>query len=413
MKGLLFLLVVCVSSLNAATIAHYKFDNGSLDAPLYEMTDSSANGHHGRVLGKELFELTSDVPAYPGVSGAALDLRGRLDYAVIPHHRDFAPTGSWTIEFFIKVGRSHQDHGGATNIAPGSFYPSVNTNEAYTVLYKQNTNEVTRFGSAWAFHYIPETGHLVFTISRGTSGGQMMVDAADLRASGWHHIAVVYSVGAEYSMHFYHNGFLHQSENIGSAPFAWGDGPIFVGAWAAQDDVYSVKDRNFDGMLDEIRFSDSALDTESFVVNFAPYIFASVPVEANAAFEVEFEAEAGKIYRIERIDPATGGYARIGYRVGEGGLKSFFHRGDAAASDVRVVVDSEIVGPAVPFTIHDAIELRFPTAPQQLYQITSCDTLTCSNQESYESDFVLGDGAKMSYFRRAHDGSRFYRVERY
>src|ERR1044071_1439149 len=139
MKGLLFLLLTVVS-LSAATVAHYKFDNGSLDAPIYEMTDSSGNGHHGRVLGKEIFELTSDVPPYPGVSGAALDLRGRLDYAVIPHHRDFAPTRDWTIEFFIKVPPFHQEWGGVTNIALGSFYPSVNTNVAYTVLYKQNTN---------------------------------------------------------------------------------------------------------------------------------------------------------------------------------------------------------------------------------------------------------------------------------
>jgi hypothetical protein len=412
MKGLL-LLLLSVASLNAATIAHYKFDDGSLDAPLYEMTDSSGNGHHGRVLGKEIFELTSDVPAYPGLGGAALDLRGRLDYAVIPHHRDFAPAGDWAIEFFIKVGRSHQEHGGATNVAPGSFYPSVNTNLAYTVLYKQNTNEATRFGSAWAFHYIPGTGQLVFTISRGTGGGEIMVDAADLRASGWHHVAVVYSTGAEYALHMYHNGRPHQSANIGNAPFAWGDGPIFVGAWAAQNENYTVADRNFDGMLDEIRFSDSALSTESFVVNFAPFVYASVAVEANAAFEVQFEAEAGQIYRVEQIDPATGVYTRIGYRVGEGGLKSFFHRGDATAGNLRVVPDVDNAAAVVPFTIHDAIELRFPTEPGQLYQITSCDTLACGNPDSYESDFVLGDGAKMSYFRRAHDGSRFYRVERY
>jgi hypothetical protein len=77
------------------------------------------------------------------------------------------------------------------------------------------------------------------------------------------------------------------------------------------------------------------------------------------------------------------------------------------------VPDIENPTSVVSYTVHDAIELRFPTAPQQLYQITSCDTLGCTNQDSYESDFVLGDGAKMSYFRRAHDGARFYRVERY
>src|SRR5688572_16736406 len=131
MKGLLALFLTALS-LNAGTVAHYKFDNGSTNAPLYVMTDSSGNGHHGRVLGQELFELTSDVPPYPGVTGAALDLRGRLDYAVIPHHRDFAPTGDWTIEFFIKVPHEHQEFGGDTNIA--GHFRFLNTNVSYTIM---------------------------------------------------------------------------------------------------------------------------------------------------------------------------------------------------------------------------------------------------------------------------------------
>src|SRR5262245_13537312 len=141
MKRAFFFLLTTVTSLKAATIAHYKFENTAPNAPLYELTDSSGNGHHGRVLGQELLELTTDIPPYPGVTGGALDLRGRLDYAVIPHHSDFAPSGDWTIEFLIKVGHFHQESGGATNLAPGSFYPSVNTNLAYTILYKQNTNQ--------------------------------------------------------------------------------------------------------------------------------------------------------------------------------------------------------------------------------------------------------------------------------
>jgi len=84
-------------------VAHYKFERIAPNSPLYEMTDSSGNGHHGAVVGQELFELSPDVPVYAGVTGEALDLRGRLDYAVIPHHADFAPRADWTIEFFIKV----------------------------------------------------------------------------------------------------------------------------------------------------------------------------------------------------------------------------------------------------------------------------------------------------------------------
>ena len=116
---LLWLMVLMAAGMvsQAGTVAHYKFERTAPNAPLYEMTDSSGNGHHGAVVGQELFELSPDVPPYAGVTGEALDLRGRLDYAVIPHHADFAPTGDWTIEFFIKVDLFHQDHGGVRVIA--------------------------------------------------------------------------------------------------------------------------------------------------------------------------------------------------------------------------------------------------------------------------------------------------------
>src|SRR5688500_13229151 len=97
MKRFLLAILLVVVPVRAGTAAHYKIVRTSPDSPLYGLTDSSGNGRHGRVLGHELFELSTNVPPYPGVSGEALDLRGRLDYAVIPHHADFAPSGDWTI----------------------------------------------------------------------------------------------------------------------------------------------------------------------------------------------------------------------------------------------------------------------------------------------------------------------------
>jgi hypothetical protein len=60
-------------------------------------------------------------------------------YAVIPHHPDFAPTGGWTIEFFIKPALFHQDHGGTTNVG-GPFWTQVNTNLAYTIQRCETVN---------------------------------------------------------------------------------------------------------------------------------------------------------------------------------------------------------------------------------------------------------------------------------
>jgi len=259
---------------------------------------------------------------------------------------------------------------------------------------------------------VPAIGSLVFTISFGADRGEMMTASGDLRDGEWHHIAVVWAASKEYEMRVFQDGFQWQSHNIGNVPFSWGDGPIWIGAWARQDATHSVDDRNFDGMLDEIRFSDAALDANSFVVDFGPFLYPPIQSEAFTAFELQFQAEAGRIYRIEQMDPETGTWEPIGYAHGEGGLKSFYHRRDFfAPPNYRVVRDTPGATEAISFTCFEAIELRFPTEPGQLYLITGCETLNCQDGEEI---FLLGDGAKMSYFERALPSqSRFYKIDRY
>jgi hypothetical protein len=410
MKGLLLCLVILLNSLplRAATVAYYKFE-GTPNGPLYELTDSSGRGHHGRVLGQEPFELTTDVPAFPGITTTALDLRGRLDYAIIPHHADFAPTGEWTIEFFIKPVLFHQDHGGVTNIA-GPVAPYLNTNEAYTVLYKQNTNEVTKYGSAWAFHYLPAKGWLVFTISYGQDQGETMTYFKDLRDDKWHHVAVAFGTSTENELRVFLDGFKFGSVNQhgGNIPISWGAGPIYVGAFS-RGEISGVDDRNFDGMIDELRFSDTALDFSSFVVDFTPYLYQPIPVEIYPAVEIEFQADGGTIYRIEQQN-SVGYWQLLGYLLGEGATKSFFHRRDQTSPQAYRVLRDDSSSAEVAFTQHDAVEIRFPTSPNQLYTIQHRETMPV---DTVDQVFVLGDGAKYSHFQRAVTTTRFYQVERY
>jgi hypothetical protein len=227
-----------------------------------------------------------------------------------------------------------------------------------------------------------------------------------LRDAKWHHLAIVSKEG---DLRVSLDGMHFMSSNIGRQ-VAWGEGPIVVGAWARQDAQFMVDDRNFDGMLDEIRFSDAALDAGTFVVDFGPLLFPPIPLEAYRAVELEFQAEAGKIYRIEALDPATGAYSVVGYAEGVGGLKSFYYRSGLRSMEFRIVPDVENPGSSVAFATHDAIELRFPTDPGQLYFIAGCREVRCQDERQV---FLLGDGAKMSYFERIEDGATFYRVERY
>jgi hypothetical protein len=401
--------VLTTFPVGAATVAHYRFDHRRGDAPLYELTDSSGREHHGLVLGQELCELTSDVPDFPGLNQGALDARGRLDYAIIPHHEDFAPTGAWTIEFFIKPSLFHQDSGGETNIA-GRFADYLNTNLSYTILTKQNTDQPTKYGSAWAFHYQPAKGWVVFTISYGSDSGETLLAAKDLRDGNWHHIAVAFGTSIENELRLFVDG--HRATSInqhgGNIPIQWGTGPIYVGAWSRQDSAFTVRDRNFDGMLDEIRFSDTALEADAFVVDFTPHLFPPIPVDVYVATEVRFEAETGKLYRIDEIDIA-GERGLLGYAVGEGGAKSFYHRGNLAAASLSV----RPLGSEEPlaFETFKAVEIRFQSEPGQTHLIVGCDSLNCV--EGGKQTFLLGDGAKMSHFERVGSDQQFFRVERY
>jgi hypothetical protein len=409
--------LLTIVSVRGATIAHYKFESAPADRPLYELTDSSGRGHHGRVLGQEPFELGSDVPPFPGVAGSVLDARGRNDYAVIPHQADFAPTGDWTIEFFIKPSFFHQTHGGATNVA-GPFHGWVNTNLSYTILAKQNTNGPTMFGAAWAFHYQPATGWVVFTISYGTEGGETMVAFKDLRDGKWHHIAVVFRTSIENELRLYVDGYPGSSINQhgGNIPISWGTNPIWVGAYARQAEDYSVLDRNFDGFLDEIRFSDAALTTENFVVNFAPYVFPPIDVKVHTATEIQFPTEAGKTYRVEQTAAETGTWTTLGYRLGDGAPKSLFQRGEpGGAGSYRVSIDAE-GSAAIEPAVFNAVEVRFPTEHGQLYTIQRCLTVNCQDPGNPDVDqiFILGDGGMWSHFERTiSNQARFYKVQRY
>jgi hypothetical protein len=411
MKGLLLSLVMVLNCgfVRAATVAHYKFE-ATPNAPLYELTDSSGRGHHGRVLGEEPFEVTTDVPPFPAITTTALDLRGRLDYAVIPHHSDFAPTGAWTIEFFIKPVLFHQDHGGATNVG-GPFATHINTNVAYTVLYKQNTNEVTKYGSAWAFHYLPDKGWLVFTISYGQDLGETMLFAKDLRDDKWHHVAVVFDTAIENEIRVFLDGFKFGSVNQhgGNIPISWGTGPIYIGAFSRQNEFFALTDRNFDGMIDELRFSDAALDTSSFVVDFTPFLSPPIPVEIYSAVEIEFQADAGQIYRLEQ-QTSAGAWQTLGYLFGEGAPKSFFHRRDQTSPQIYRVLRDDSSASEITFTQHDGVEIRFPTDHGQLYTIQHGETMPV---DFVDQVFILGDGAKYSHFQRALTAARFYKVERY
>jgi Concanavalin A-like lectin/glucanases superfamily len=409
MNRIFILLTLSLLTVQGATIAHYRFETAETNRPLLRLVDSSGNGHHGRVMGREPFEVTADTPLRVRDSRTALDARGRDDYAIVPHHTGFAPSGDWTIEFWIKPTAFHQELGGAINIAGD--YAFLNTNLSYAILAKPNTNQTTKYGSAWAFHYQPSAGRVVATISYGTDKGETLM-SGDLRDGEWHHIAMAFQTSIENEVRFFVDGFMGSSINQhgGNTAIPFGDGPIYIGAFSRQNEIFSERDRNFDGFIDEIRFSDAALDGENFVGNFK---FSPVDVEIYSAVEIRFPTENGAVYRVEaRAENEPAGWEEIGSVFGSGDLKSFFIRAADTERLFRVSLDAPPPAPSpLPVEVFNAAEVRFPTDNGQLYQLDFAERL---DDNWSELTFILGDGAKKSYFERVTGGqSRFYQVNRY
>ena len=96
----------------------------------------------------------------------------------------------------------------------------------------------------------------------------------------------------------------------------------------------------------------------------------------------------------------------------KGATNAFFIREKAPGGEYRVVIHAEEGATAVlPSEKFEAIEVRFPTEDGLLYQITLSATIGHSLEELV---FLLGDGAKQSYFERIVNGeARFFEVYKY
>ena len=411
MKLLVLTIALSIPAVEAGTVALYQFETSEPDRPMQRLIDTSGKGHHGRVIGREPFEVTTDGPPFANVTRTALDARGQGDYAIIPHDSDFAPTGDWTIEFFIKPAVFHHEYGGARNIAGN--YAHLNSNLSYTIIAKPVSTQPTLCGAAWAFHYQPANGYVVATISYGNDRGETLLAGKDMRDGEWHHIAMVYKTSIENEVSLFVDGHLTTSINQhgGNHPIPFGEGPVHVGAFSGQNNQSTEVDRNFDGFLDEIRFSDAALGPTEFLADLAP---RDVQPEIHKAIELNFQTGDNELYRIEWSQDGNA-WEELGHVLGDGKEKSFHDRSEGAGRTYRVVPAAQQPNDPnpnpLPFFLHKAAEIRFPTDDDQLYRIVwTSDFYSDAGGEA----FVLGDGGKVSYFDRISQADRrFYTVHRY
>ena len=273
---LIALCCAAVCYVHAATVVHYRFEGGG--EPL-EITDSGPNHINGTDEGSTPLYLTSDVAPYPAAGQWALGMAGDSNFGRIPHHPAFELSGSFTIEFFVRVWRAQENYGG------------VGPRLRHTILCKKLSTEEGA-ENAFSFVYEPLIGEVLITTQRTPGGMRCYVDLRDDR---WHHVAWVIShTEGWFSSALYVDGeydcYLGTSSPM---TFDWGTGPWCIGANNFANDA---ERGNFQGVIDEIRVSDAALGPADFVTDLSPKPLAATIA---AKVEITWPSRRHDLYQVE------------------------------------------------------------------------------------------------------------------
>ncbi len=283
-----FALVFICGTATAQTIAFYHFD-GTAGLSASALIDSGPSNLTGSVQGSAVFA--------PGVLGNCLDLSGDLNYGQIPNSANLILTNDWTVEFFFKANQPIHIYGYAPAMVnklftsnPGDFLSS------YVCL-------LTDLGQV--------VGHICFSESYGID----LVSPASLNfADGnWHHFALTCKIGQTNTLFsLFADYSLVASASNSFPPIAWANYPVYVGAGnfpGGQDN--GPYRRNFDGQIDELRFSSTALQPSQFVG--APYTNVTTAITAiSGAVKLSGPTQTNHTYQLQsRTDLVSGNWTNL------------------------------------------------------------------------------------------------------
>ena len=284
----IFALVFVCSSVTAQTIAYYHFD-GVAGSNATTLIDSGPSNLTGTVQGPAVFA--------PGVLGNCLDLSGDSNYGQIPNSANLILTNDWTIEFFFKANLPFHIYG----------FPGTMVNKLFTP-------NVGNFLSSYVCLFA-DTGQVVGQISFSESYGIDLVSPSQVNfADGnWHHYALTCKVGqTNTAFSLFVDYSLVDSATNSFPPIVWANYPVYVGAGNfpnGQDN--GPFRRNFDGQIDELRFSRTALQPSQFIA--APYTNATASITAiSGAVKLSGPTQTNHIYQLQsRTDLRSGNWTNL------------------------------------------------------------------------------------------------------
>jgi hypothetical protein len=239
------LLLTAPAPVGATTVAYWRFEEGTADTQASgagSILDETANNNDGTPNGNPFYR--SDVPANPvPLTGAAnalsLQLDGNGDYVGISHSASLDLSDGFTVEFWMK--------GNPTQGEP--LYLVIDKSHGWTDL------------TGWAFQGSTSTGTLSFLIGNGIGGFPSATSTVSLLDNEWHHVAgTLDSTDTGQEIKLYIDGAL---DATGTGSLATNTRDINIGAsWHGT----SAPNRFFNGFVDEVRISDTILQSSQFLV---------------------------------------------------------------------------------------------------------------------------------------------------
>jgi hypothetical protein len=207
-------------------------------------------------------------------------------------------TNDWTIEFFFKANQPYTIYG----------------SDPAAMLNKLFTPNVGQYLSSYTC-YLTGSGQVVGQIDFSESYGIYLGSPPQLNfADGhWHHFALTCKItGANDVFSLYVDYNLLASTSGAFPPIAWANFPVFVGAAnfpGGQDN--GPYRRNFDGQIDELRFSRTALQPSQFIA--APYTNATATITAiSGAVKLSGPTQTNHIYQLQsRTDLRSGNWTNL------------------------------------------------------------------------------------------------------
>jgi len=263
----------------AATLVHYRFEEGLESTSPQVLKDSGPLGLDGALVGPST-AIPIEAAPFPEAGEQAFYLRHGGTVGVVPYDAALATAGSFTVEFFFNR----------------RFSSAIDDHVTHPIL-SQSLQESTYADKAWWFEYRPCNQELRVTLRfTDETTFSMPIHFREDPLERWHHLALVHRREPEQgATAFYVDGGLVAYSSLnGQAPPVSGRGPLLIGGDSPS--ATNVPAVNLGGVFDEIRISDTALEPSQFVVDLSP---KALEATITPLVEIAWPSRSDTLYQVQ------------------------------------------------------------------------------------------------------------------